>query len=95
MEAHLLGQHRHAGIIQAAHDGIHPAGCNGPTEGFTSECPSTNGPCLSGGSPSDSLGSRRAVVIIPKDVLRKGATYQATLAVGGETYTWSFSLACQ
>ncbi len=51
--------------------------------------------CVFAGSPGDSLGNRRAVVIIPKDVLRKGATYQATLAVGGETYTWSFSLACQ
>jgi len=51
--------------------------------------------CVFAGSPGDSLGNRRAVVLIGREVLRKGSTYQASITVGGQTITWSFALACQ
>ena len=38
------------------------------------------------------LGGRHAVVIVPKQALEKGATYQASITSGGQTTTWSFSV---
>jgi hypothetical protein len=51
--------------------------------------------CAFAGSPGDSLANRRAVVLIPREVLRRGSTYQASLTAGGQTITWSFALACE
>ena len=51
--------------------------------------------CILLPSPGDSLDNRNAVVLIPKDVLRKGSTYQASLTVGGQTIAWTFTLACK
>jgi hypothetical protein len=40
------------------------------------------------------LGGRHAVVIVPKDTLEKGATYQASITSGGQTVSWSFTVDC-
>jgi uncharacterized protein YkwD len=40
------------------------------------------------------LGSRDAVVIMAKDPLAKGGSYQASVTVNGETIAWSFTVDC-
>jgi uncharacterized protein YkwD len=40
------------------------------------------------------LGARDAVVVMAKDPLAKGATYQASVTVNGETIAWSFTVDC-
>ncbi len=40
------------------------------------------------------LGSRDAVVMMAKAPLAKGATYQASVTVNGETIAWSFTVDC-
>ena len=39
------------------------------------------------------LGSRDAVVLIPKQPLSPGATYTASVTSGGQVYSWTFSIA--
>jgi len=38
------------------------------------------------------LGARDAIVIVPRAPLSPGATYTASVAVDGQTHTWSFSV---
>jgi uncharacterized protein YkwD len=40
------------------------------------------------------LGGRHAVVLIPKEPLQKGSTYQASITSAGQTTTWQFMLDC-
>jgi hypothetical protein len=40
------------------------------------------------------LGSRAAVVIIPKAVLTSGATYQVSFTADGQPLSWSFTVDC-
>ena len=40
------------------------------------------------------LGSRAALVIMPRAVFTAGATYQVSLTAGGQPLAWSFTVAC-
>ncbi len=40
------------------------------------------------------LASRNAVVLIPREPLRKGSTYDASVTAGAETIAWRFTLDC-
>ncbi|NJK69959.1 MAG: hypothetical protein HC941_28715 [Microcoleus sp. SU_5_3] len=41
------------------------------------------------------LGSRDAIVLIPRDPLLPGETYTASITANGQTYTWSFTVSPQ
>ncbi len=54
----------------------------------------TNPDAASQSSGRNVLGGRDAVVIMPKDPLAKGGTYDASLEVNGQTIAWSFTVDC-
>jgi len=41
------------------------------------------------------LAARNAVVIMPKDVLKKGSRYDVAITNGGSSVSWSFTVNCQ
>jgi uncharacterized protein YkwD len=40
------------------------------------------------------LAARNAIVIVPRETLRQGSTYDVSLTAGGETIAWRFTLDC-